>query len=257
MTSIVVRNFGALPARCVYTVTLVICLLALTLTGCEEPYGKVGGADITFIYEDAAGIARVLDSWCGEWYSHYGNRKLDSYRVGKWKDRYTLLPPEKLALFPDFDIDRPGFRGAAASIGENDYFIFYDDTVYETTPGDGGNGGWGEGMVFRYMGIVRAVNIFQSPDSGSGAVIIEYLDGCYPTWDPDIPLTPLPFFGIYYRILNTDCIQMANAVVLENLYAGQKYYTETATLQEAVEKNNAENDGEFIAWGVVIPQDRE
>jgi hypothetical protein len=50
---------------------------------------------------------------------------------------------------------------------------------------------------------------------------------------------------------------MANAIVLENLSAGQKYYTETATLAEAVIKNNADNDGEFIAWGVVIPQDRE
>jgi hypothetical protein len=35
------------------------------------------------------------------------------------------------------------------------------------------------------------------------------------------------------------------------------YYTETATLQEAVDKNNAANSSSFISWGVVIPQERE
>jgi hypothetical protein len=239
----------------VLLLSLIIYLLSLSVVACD--YGTVGGADTTFTYEDAAGIAGILDSWCGEWYSHYGNRKLDSYRIGKWADRHSLLPQVKRDLFPGFDIDQPKFRGAAAGIGDNDYFIFYDDTVFETNPGDGGNGGWGSGMVFRYMGIVRAVNIFQAAGSGSGAVIVEYLDGCYPTWDADITSKPLPFFGMYYRILNANCIQMANAVMLENLYAGKKYYTETATLQEAIGKNNAENDGEFIAWGVVIPQDRE
>jgi hypothetical protein len=224
---------------------------------CDGIYGKVGGADATFSYKEAAGIAGILESWSGEWYSHYGNRKLDSYRIGMWKDRHSLLPQTKLALFPDFDIDHPEFKNPDSTVKDNDFFVFYDDTVYETAPGDGGNGGWGDDMVFRYIGIVRAVNIFQAASSGSGAIIIEYLDGCYPTWDKDIASKPLPFFGVYYRVLNAQCIQMANAVVLENLYAGRKYYTETATLQEAIDKNNAENDGEFIAWGVVIPQDKE
>jgi hypothetical protein len=229
----------------------------LPFVSCDGAYGKVGGADATFTYQDAAGIAGVLESWSGEWYSHYGNRKLDGYRIGQWKDRHSLLPQEKRALFPDFDIDHPQFKNLDSVVGDDDFFIFYDDTVYETTPGDGGNGGWGNDMVFRYIGIVRAVNIFQTVGSGSGAVILEYLDGCYPTWDADITAKPLPFFGMYYRVLNANYIQMANAVMLENLYAGRKYYTETAALQDAIDKNNAENDGEFIAWGVVIPQDRE
>jgi hypothetical protein len=46
-------------------------------------------------------------------------------------------------------------------------------------------------------------------------------------------------------------------VDLAALYRGKKYYTETATLDEAVEKNTVENEAEFISWGVVIPQDRE
>jgi hypothetical protein len=50
---------------------------------------------------------------------------------------------------------------------------------------------------------------------------------------------------------------MANAVDLEALYKGKKYYTEKATLQVAVESNTVENEAEYIAWGVVIPQDRE
>jgi hypothetical protein len=52
-------------------------------------------------------------------------------------------------------------------------------------------------------------------------------------------------------------IQMANAVDLAALYAGKKYYTETKTLDEAVELNSAENEAEFISWGVVIPQTKE
>jgi hypothetical protein len=74
--------------------------------------------------------------------------------------------------------------------------------------GEGGNGGWGD-ITYRYIGIVRAVNLFNGSDR-SGAVIIEYLSGCYPTWEPDLfGPPPLPFFGIYFRVLTPDCIQMA------------------------------------------------
>jgi hypothetical protein len=237
-----------------FAVSLAFAALITTLLiGCEDLYGKVGGADETI----PADIVETIEPWRGVWYSHYGGRKLDSYRVGLWKERHGLLPQAKRDLFPDFDIDHPKFRGLDADIKENDYFIFYDDTVYETIPGDGGNGGWGDSRVFRYIGIVRAVNVFQESGSGAGAVIIEYLDGCCPTWDRNIYQTPLPFFGVYYRILNHNCIQMANAVELANLAAGKPYYTETATLDEAIAKNNAENDSEFISWGIVIPQDRE
>jgi hypothetical protein len=44
---------------------------------------------------------------------------------------------------------------------------------------------------------------------------------------------------------------------LAALYAGKKYYTETATLDEAVAFNTVENEAELIAWGVVTPQNRE
>jgi hypothetical protein len=228
------------------TYLLSLSVIVTSFAGCDN--GTVGGADQTF----EGGIAATIDPWCGVWYSHYGGRKLDGYRIGKWKD-FAAEMAGKLALFPDY---APHLYDNYA-IQPDDYYLFSDDTVYETTPGDGGNGGWGGGMVTRYIGIVRAVNVFQTAGSGAGAVIIEYLDGCYPTWDADIPGKPLPFFGMYYRVLNADCIQMANAVKLWELAHGKKYYTETATLAEAVANNNAENDGEYIAWGVVIPQDRE
>jgi hypothetical protein len=236
--------------------------LGLALGSCEGFYGKVGGADETVSTQDRARIDELIGPWSGIWFSHYGGRKLDSYRVGQWKDRRALLPPEKLALFPGLDLDAPQFCNSDGSlrpavINDTDYFVFYDGTVYEKVPGDGGNGGFA-GLGAGFIGIVRAVNLFNGSDS-AGAVIIEYLAGCYSTWDPDIfpGPPPLPFFGIYFRVLNPNCIQMANAVELEHLSAGQKYYTETATLEQAIAKNNADNDGEFIAWGVVIPQDRE
>ena len=58
-------------------------------------------------------------------------------------------------------------------------------------------------------------------------------------------------------MLSPDIVQLANAVDLAALYAGKKYYTEKATLQEAIDTNTVENEAEYISWGVVIPQDRE
>jgi hypothetical protein len=122
------------------------------------------------------------------------------------------------------------FNPAAPHLRDNyqiqpeDYYIFYDDTVYgQGKDGTGdGNGGWG----FDYMGIVRAVNIFNNnPDTG--ALIIEYLDGAYPEWLlAEVPDQSKPFFGIFYRVLNPDCVQMANAVDLTALFAGDQYHTE-------------------------------
>jgi hypothetical protein len=190
------------------------------------------------------------------WYSHWaGIGRLDAYRIGKWKDRHTLLPKEKLDFFPKFDIDHPKFRDVNAVISDEDYFVFYDDTEYEIYPGSSGN--MGEEKNKHYIGIVRAVNIFYDSDSHRGAIVIEYLDGCYPTWDSDLYQTPLPFFGVYYRMFDSDTIQMANAINLANKYAGKKYYTETKTLEDAILKNKLSNEVEFVAWGIVIPQDRE
>lgn len=228
-------------------------LAALLTVSCD--YGGVGGADKTTDYR-AEEIKKIVDPMVSVWYSHYGHRKLDGYRIGAWKDRKSLIPPAKQALFPALDLDNPRFKTPDSPLPEeDDYFVFYDDTVYEISPGDGGNGGW-ENLVTRYIGIVRGVNIFNdNPDTG--AIIIEYLDGAYPQWSQVVQNRPLPFFGIHYRIINPNCIQMANSVDLAALAAGHPYHTETPTLEAALAQHTAERDGEFIAWGIVIPQDRE
>jgi hypothetical protein len=222
---------------------------------CENPYGKIGGADITGTLSDPAAIESALSSWRGVWYSHYGKRRLDGYTIGRWKEIEAELG-YKLELFPGFDPAEPVFHNPASPLpSDDDYYIFYDDTVYgQGEDGSGtGNGGWG----FNYAGIVRAVNIFNG-NPETGAVIIEYFEGAYPEWlSREVPDHSKPYFGIFYRVLNPDCIQLANAVDLAALFAGEHYHTETATLEEAINKNTAVNDGEFISWGVVIPQDRE
>uniref|UniRef100_UPI000A73CC01 hypothetical protein n=1 Tax=Treponema endosymbiont of Eucomonympha sp. TaxID=1580831 RepID=UPI000A73CC01 len=84
----------------------------------------------------------------------------------------------KLALFPA--LERKTCTGGAPKDG--DFFVFYDDTVFgQYDSGEGGNGGWTD-LVTRYVGIVRAVNVFNG-DRNRGAPIIEYLAGACPTRD--------------------------------------------------------------------------
>ncbi|MDR2135081.1 MAG: hypothetical protein LBO76_00530 [Treponema sp.] len=229
-------------------------------SGCEGLYGKLGGADKTdALYPGDPDFERIMFSLSGAWYSHYaGVGRLDGYRIGKWGEHSALIPPEKKALFPNIDIHTL-YTGsdvtAPASPVPGDYFVLYDDTVYGQPDKEaGGNGGWG--TVSRYIGIVRAIGVFNK-DPNRGVVVIQYLKGCAPQWDEDIKNGQRPFLGIYYRILDKDTVQIANAVNLEAMYNGEKYYTETATLQEAIELNTAENEAEFISRGAVIPQDRE
>jgi hypothetical protein len=269
------RDGSGVTGGIFFLLSLIILSLG-GLTACD--YGTVGGADETSTTEAPGEIVSILETMSGVWYSHYGNLKTDGYRIGKWEDRHTLLPQAKRDLFPGFDIDAPKFRNYSGLAypaandysngddyphGLNDaYFVFYDDTVYELAPGVA-NGGWGD-TRYRFIGIVKAVNTFTAADgsSNAGAVIIQYLDKCCPNWDADFEGTPpMSYFGVYYRVINQDSIQMANAVELANLPGaagpGHKYYTETATLEAAIAKNTAENEGEFISWGVVVPQDRE
>jgi hypothetical protein len=239
--------------------------VSLLIAACDLfEYGQLGGADKsdTGMPGDPL-FESVLSSLSGVWYSHHaGTGRLDGYRIGRWSQFGTLMEESgKTALFPDLKKTPYSHTGsvAPAAGGYDDYFVFYDDTVYgQSDDGSGGNGGWG-GFVTRYVGIVRAVNIFNG-NWKRGAIIIEYLEGGAPGWLdkwPEAAEGGRPFFGIYYRILGDDTVQMANAVDLAALFRGKRYYTETATLEEAVAKNTVENEAEFISWGVVIPQDRE
>jgi hypothetical protein len=231
----------------------------LPLSGCD--YGQLGGADVTGTLRPGDDqFEAIMSSMSGVWYSHYaGMGRLDGYRIGKWDDFAALVEDSgKIDLFPG--VVKPYTAESGSPPVAGDYFVLYDDTVFgQTDSGTGGNGVWDKAA--HYIGIVRAINTFNG-DPDRGAVIIEYLKGCAPQWDEGIKNGQRPFFGVYYRVLNKDrvkmnTVQMANAVNLAALYAGEKYYTETKTLNEAIELNTVENEAEFISWGVVIPQDRE
>jgi hypothetical protein len=238
-----------------------IVLGVLLFASCElYSFGRLGGADQTLQYGPGDAlfdqVMGFLSEPSGVWYSHYaGMGRLDGYRAGRFgagAADFDRIMGAKVDLFPARGHD--AISGASVQAG--DYFVFYDDTVFrQNDSGEGGNGGW----AFRYIGVVRAVNVFNnSPDRG--AIIIEYLEGCAPGWLDRWPASAheqKPFFGIYYRVLDRDTVQMANAVDLAAMYAGRPYYTEQASLGEAIAINSVENEAEFISWGVVIPQDRE
>jgi hypothetical protein len=249
--------------RCVKKIPVLATVALCVLGSCDLfTYGRLGGADQTDTLRPAdPGFDTVMDGMSGLWYSHYaGIGRLDGYRIGKWEDFPEMVEHSgKAALFPVMEKKTYTAESGNDIPDNEDFFVFYDDTVYgqadDGVDGNGGNGGWG----FDYIGIVRAVNIFNG-DSGRGALIIEYLKGCAPPWLnrwPDSSDGKRPFFGIYFRILDRDTVQMANAVDLAALYAGKKYYTETEHFDDAIALNTVENEAEFISWGVVIPQDRE
>jgi hypothetical protein len=251
-------------------VLFTLCYLLIAISSCDLYFGRLGGADVYATGKPGgAEFEGILAGMSGVWYSRYGAARLDGYRIGKFGEGganfVKELGPDKLALFPangdDFKSPYPLYQGdeEEAYIPQaEDYYLFYDDTVYgQNEAGQGGNNGWGS-LVMRYAGIVRAVNVFNN-DEKTGAVIVQYFKGCAPTWAADIRDGRRPFFGMYYRVSaeSKDTVQMANAIDLAALNSGGDYYVETATLAEAVEKNNAVNDSEFINWGIVWPQTRE
>lgn len=217
-------------------------------------YGKLGGADQTTTYLPKEQVfTERMDSLSGIWYSRYaGIGRLDGYRIGKWTEFHTLVPDEKLALFPDFTGETYTPEAGSKTPDDGDYFVFYDGSVYGE--GDGGTTGGNAGSG--YCGIARALNVFNG-DPKRGAMIVEYLRGCAPEGNDAVTNGELPFFGVYFRELSADTVQMANAADLAALYAGEPYHTEKKTLGEAVAANGVENEAEFISWGVVIPQNRE
>jgi hypothetical protein len=236
--------------------------ISLFSFGCD--YGQLGDADQTGAYYPGDAVfTERMNFMCGVWYSHYaGIRRLDGYRIRRWGDLTAADKEKVLSLFPTLNIASPKTYSSKNVPQNGDYVLLYDDTVYGQSDDDASatDGNWG----FAYMGLVRAINIFNE-DKNRGAIVIEYFEEADPNWlsDPNgsyyqgLAKGEKPFFGIYYRVLSPNVVQMANAVDLAALYAGEHYYTEKATLDEAIDANGVENEAEFISWGVVIPQDRE
>ena len=94
-----------------------------------------------------------------------------------------------------------------------------------------------------YKGTIRFVSNYSTD---SGVIIIEY------TERPHYALyNGNSFFGIYYRNLKRDTVQLANAINPDHQSA-----PDTATLEEAIEKFTRLNMGSYVDWGVVMPQKR-
>ena len=224
-------------------------------------YGQLGDADRTDTYypQDALFKER-LDFLCGTWYSHYADiGRLDGYRIRKWSDFAAEDKAKAQAQFPNLNVDDPKTYSAGELPQNSHYIVLYDDSVFGQQD-DGSGGGPPDGSISGtgFMGLVRAINIFNG-DKDRGALIIEYFEGADPLWlsGQGLARGEKPFFGIYYKALDSDTVQMANAVNLAALYAGESYYTEQGTFEEAVKTFNVENEAEFIDWGVVTPQERK
>jgi len=211
-------------------------------------YGELGGADKTDTYypQDALFKER-MDFLCGNWYSYYAEERLDGYRIRKWSDFSAEDKAMAQEQFPNLNVDNPKTYSAQEIPPNSYYVVLFDDNA--------GGESWGYG----FMGLIRAINIFNG-DKDRGAIIVEYFEGADPLWLSEtqgLTRGEKPFFGIYYRVNDLDTVQMANAVNLAAMYAGESYYTEQGTLDEAVMTFNVENEAEFISWGVVTPQNRD
>ena len=239
-----------------------ILLSAAVFLFCACKYGDVGDADITGTYFPGDSVFEErLDFLRGVWYSRdAGIGLLDGYRVQKWENLTAADKAKALALFPALSVDSPKTYSSGSVPKNSDYILLYDDTLYGLQDDTGGQKSWG----FSFMGLVRAINIFNN-DLNRGAVIIEYFEKADPEWLSDPGgfayqgLAPgeNPFFGVYHRVLSSDDVQMSNAIDLTALNAGEPYYTEKKTLAEAINFFNVVNEAEFISWGVVIPHQRE
>lgn len=208
-----------------------------------------------------------MNFFCGDWDSGYG----DGYFIRKWGNLTEKDKGRIQQNFPDVDLVNLQTYGVYGGDGSDkkkptasDYIIMYPVGV--AVRGGSGEDMFGGGTT--YLGLVRTINIFNG-DKNKGAIIIEYFENGDPLWlgdgsyaDGSIPGQGLkpgekPFFGIYYRVLNANKIQFANAVNLAAMYAGYKYYTEKGTLKEAVGKNTVQQDAEYISWGIVMPVSRQ
>jgi hypothetical protein len=245
-----------------------LCIAAALLAACADVYGAVGGADITDSYRKPGEIAYFVDAWEGGWYARNGVMLLDGFIFGRWKTVSGL--GLKLHAFPGFNSAQPRFlnaqgqpadavpatedaRGQAGTIHPDDYFVMFDDTVYGLSSADQDSGVAG----YSYLAVIRGVNIFDR-NEGRGALVVEYLSGCYPSRYPFAEgEAALPFYGIFFRAVSERAMKLENPLKLAERLNGRPYYTESATLDEAFRQSNVENDAEFVDWAEAAPREME
>lgn len=119
-------------------------------------------------------------------------------------------------------------------------YIIEENTIQY---GYGGNDDGGSEYDFK--GHIRFVSNY---NNSSGVIIIEYIETERPSY---AAYNGNSFFGIYYRNLKTNTVQLANAINLTDFTS-----PDTATLEEAIEKFTRLRMGIYVDWSVVQHQSR-
>ena len=176
-----------------------------------------------------------LEFLAGKWSLANGG---ENYQVATWNS----VKESAKVLFPGMKADTPATYNDRLIPGKGDYILIYDF-----------------GFGLSYMGLVRGIAIFNN-DKNRGAIIIEYFEESEPLWLSEtqgLKRGKKPFFGVYYQVITTEDIKMVNVIDLEGMSEGREYYTEKATLEEALAFYTTENEERLIFWGVVIQMKRE
>ena len=106
--------------------------------------------------------------------------------------------------------------------------------------------GFGGGKSeYDYKGDIRFVSNYSA---NSGVIIIEYIDTQRPNY---AGYNGNSFFGIYYRNLSKNTVQLANAIRLTDMSS-----PDTATLDEAIGKFTLSNRGTLVNWSNAQYQSR-
>jgi hypothetical protein len=115
----------------------------------------------------------------------------------------------------------------------------YTITAETISYGYAGDDNWGTG----FRGNIRFVSNYSSE---SGVIIIEY------TEKPNYELyNDKNFFAVYYQNLHSDWVQLANAINPDLQSA-----PDVDSLEEAVAKFTRLQTGNYVNWGIVMPQRR-
>jgi len=101
-----------------------------------------------------------------------------------------------------------------------------------------------ESGVTSYRGTIVFISNWSST---AGVIIIRYIEGYYPTF-PEF--NGNSYFAIFYRILGTNSVQLANATILPDSPTSP----DTATQEEAIARFTRGRSGNYVGWGHVQAQ---
>jgi hypothetical protein len=170
----------------------------------------------------------------------------DGYHIHKWEDFDSDHYDRAQELFSGIAANRNDLKtySSLKKPANGDYVIMYDDDAMGL-----GDGGFGMG----YMGLVQAINV-STENSNEGAFIIEYFEGTDPAWLWDenalfgyqgLDQGDVPFFGFYYKKVDEDEASFGNTTDQSANYE-PPYYTETETLEEAINKITLANQSLYL-----------